>query len=205
MDEIREETIVGTDLVPHEEAVMLPMTEDGENVDYNALLQMPASPQLIAKMIGMDLERLQYSEEPQAVEESKRLKAALPAVIELYDADKLPAMRDVFEIISLAMERNPKPSEVVRLMTQQNYTAEGVAFMYEVKDTLELSLNQVDSIFKRLGFSLSDEQDIELVDSALDTIQSRRGVQFRHTAGSILIELLEDDVSLRDILDGQVY
>ncbi len=205
MDEIREETTIGAELVPQETANLLPMTEDGENVDYNALLRMPASPQLIAKMIGLDLERLKYSQDPQEIEERERLESAIPTIIELYDADKLPVMHDVFEIISLAVERNPKSSEVVRFMMQRNYTAEGVAYLYDVKDTLELSLDQVHSIFLRLGFSLSDEQDIELVESALESIRAGRDLQYQHTAGQVLLELIEDDVSLRDIIEGQVY
>lgn len=195
-------------VVPVDPLAVLPVriNQDGETVtDWGALVKMESSPELVAAMIGSELIRLTNSEDHTERLYAERLQNGIEGIINIYDSGLLPSMRDVHEITSLVMERNPRLSDVSRVMTTKGYTAEGTAYLYDVRDTLGLTLDQTDKIFKTLGFRLDDDQDVSLVDSALEIIEEVRELKYRHTAAEILTELIDNGVSLTDIIDGRVY
>ena len=195
-------------VAPYNPLSALPLMADkdgNEVINWNALMVMPATPELVAGMLGTEITRLSQSEDPSDIEQVERLQNSINGVLKIYDSGLLPSMRDVHELTSLVMERGPKLSDVARVMVDKGYTAEGTAYLYDVKDTLDITLDQADEIFKTLGFSHDDDQDISLVDSALEKIEEVREIRFRHTAAEILVELIRAGVSIKDILDGQVY
>lgn len=195
-------------VVPVDPLAVLPLrvNQEGNTVtDWGELVKMESSPELVAAMIGSELIRLSNSEDQTERLYAQRLQNNIEGIIKIYDTGLLPGMRDVHEITSLVMERNPRLSDVARMMTNRGYTAEGTAYLYDVRDTLGLTLDQTDTIFKTLGFRLDDDQDVSLVDSALEIIEEVRELKFRHTAAEVLTELIDSGVSLTDIIDGRVY
>lgn len=195
-------------VVPVDPLSVLPVrvNQEGETVtDWGALVKMESSPELVAALIGKELISLNGSEDRVEQQYAERLQNNIGGIINIYDRGLLPRMGDVQELTSLVMERNPRLSDVAKLMVNKSMTVEEVAVMYDVRDTLQLTLEQADGIFRLLGFSYNDEQDIELVDDALQSIQDNRELQFRHTAAEVMKELLENGVTIRDIIDGRVY
>ncbi len=195
-------------IVPRDLLSLIPVTTNAEGqqvTDWNGLMVMGTDAELVAAFIGNELIEAQYSGDEEKLIGAKRLEAGIDRIIDLYNAGRLPTMKDVFELTSLIVERNPKMSEVTKYIKEHGYTAEGCAFLYDVKDTLGITLSQTDEIYRILGFSLDDEQDLNQLDDALEIIQERRELSFRHSGAEELLALIREGASLRDITTGRVF
>jgi hypothetical protein len=194
------------ELVPSDPLAALPkrVNPEGEMVtDWGALMESPTEPNVLVAYLGNEITQLADSTDPADIERRGRLNRSINGIVSLYDEGRLPGMRDVFEVTELVLDRGPDMSQVKKYL-EKGYSAEGCANLYAARDTLEITLEHTDVIFRRLGFSVSDDIDIEMIDSALDAIMDAREMRFRHTAAERLIELLDQEVTLRDIIDGGV-
>lgn len=181
-------------LMPHKPTdSSIPMIRDQktglDTVDWDSLLVLDSTDRLVVDYLKIDLD-------PDLIATTGK------QLLEMYDKGLLPHMRDVFEITQLAVERKPNMSMVEDQMTRNGYTSETVGILWDTRDSLDISVDQTHTIFSELGFDLSDEKDIEMIDAALDAIQAARGV-YRHTAADMIVEGIKGGFSLKQMIDGE--
>ncbi len=202
-----------TDLVPAQDIQnLLPVLvsdnwdQSGpKKINYQELLKRDADMPLVAALMHHEVETLQYGQNSEDDQKATRLSRSASGILDLVDSGNIEKMSDAWELIGLVEEVGPSIHKVKELMTELGYTATGVCYIYDVKDMLGLSIVKTDQVFRRLGLDLTDENEVSIVDDAIDSIIKHRNIPYRDTAAEILIELHESGLTLVEIMHGKVY
>jgi len=202
--DITTQSIVAYSEIRSELPVKINETTGLEQIDWDSLYASQSTPELVVALLINEAELYSELGDEVSVRRSEVIKKSATKILDIFDKGLLSNMRDTSTIIDMVVDREPKLSEVEKYLAI-GYSAEAVSFLWSVRDELGISLQQTHEIFNQLSFSLADEQDVELVDEALESIMTIRNVPFVGIAATILLDLLTTSSSLRDIIEGEVY
>ncbi len=174
-----------------------------QKLNYRELMSREASLPLVAGYMSYEVQLLKYGKTTEDDEKAGRLSRAANGILDLVDGGGITRMSDAHEVICLVEETNPSISKIKDLILNRGYTAAGVAYLYDAKDLLRISIDLTDQAFRTLGLDLMDETDVAILDDAIDAVCEKQNIRYRDSAMRVILELCEDGLSLVEIAHGR--